>query len=105
MKTRTEAYVMTADVNSVGDMAQIEIVRKTVATSNKIARTAHKHACRYAMFKGEPEPKAPMLYRVSLKARLGKNNPAYEAKYKQQWIKAIKLEDAARIDVYVHEMR
>jgi hypothetical protein len=93
MKKRTENYIFTADPMSVNDMQQIEIVRKTVATSNMIA----KQRAKYADVK-------PVIYRVCLKARLGKSNPAY-AKYKNQWIKSIKLEDAQRLDVYVQERR
>ena len=90
MKQRTAAYVFTADVNSVADMQQIEVVRKTIATVNRRNREAAKWS-----------GKQPEIFRVTLKARLGKNNPAYAAKYRQQWIKSIKLEDAQRIDVYV----
>lgn len=89
-KQRTASYIMTADVNSVSDMQAIEVVRKTVATSNRLARQRAK-------WTGQK----PTIYRVCLKARLGKNNPAYATKYKHQWIKSIKLEDATRIDVYV----
>jgi hypothetical protein len=91
MKTRTSSYIFTADVLSVNDMQAIEIVRKTVATSNKIARDAAKKF-----------NTTLTLHRVCLKARLGKSNPAY-AKYKNQWIKSIKLEDAQRIDVYIQK--
>jgi len=94
MKARTDSYIMTADPLSIGDMAQIQLVRKTVAASNKLAKQRAKYS-----------GATPVLYRVCLKARLGKANPAYEAKYKQQWIKSIKLEDAQRIDVYVNERR
>lgn len=93
-KQRTDSYVMTADINSVVDMQSVEIVKKTVATSNKLARQRAK-------WTGEK----PTLYRVCLKPRLGKNNPAYATKYKHQWIKSIKMEDAVRVDVYIHERR
>ena len=90
MKTnRTDSYIFTADPMSTNDMQQIELVRKTVALSNKRARQIAKR-----------NGKEALIYRVCLKARLGKGNPAY-AKYKNQWIKSIKLEDAQRIDVYV----
>jgi hypothetical protein len=89
MKQRTDSYVMTADPMSVNDMQQIEIVRKTVRTSNTLAKQRAKYS-----------GITPVLYRVCLKARLGKGNPAY-AKYRNQWVQSIKLEDAQRIDVYV----
>jgi hypothetical protein len=92
-KPRTPNYIFTADPMSVNDMQQIDIVRKTVRTSNILAKQR-------ARWSGEK----PVIYRVCLKARLGKKNPAY-AKYRFQYIKSIKMEDAQRIDVYVQERR
>jgi hypothetical protein len=93
MKQRTDSYIFTADPMSVNDMQQIEIVRKTIAVANKRARASAKWSLT-----------TPKIYRVCLKARLGKGNPAY-AKYRGQWVQSIKLEDAQRIDVYVQERR
>jgi hypothetical protein len=104
MKKRTDSYLMTIDPMSCTDMEKIAIVRKTIAIGNKTKLQTHKWQVKRARRWGEPEPKAPTLHRVSLKARLGKNNPAY-AKYRDQYIKSIKLEDAQRIDVYIHERR
>ena len=92
-KPRTPNYIFTADPMSVNDMQQIDIVRKTVRTSNILAKQR-------ARWSGEK----PVIYRVCLKARLGKKNPAY-AKYRFHYIKSIKMEDAQRIDVYVQERR
>ena len=97
MKQRTDSYIMTADPMSVNDMQQIALVRKTVAASNKLARQRAKY------FGG-----APVIYRVCLKGRLGRNNPAagiYRNK-PTYWgrkgdYQSIKLEHAQRIDVYV----
>ena len=102
MKFRTDSYVMTADVNSIVEMSQIELVRKTVRASNKLAMNAYKWACKRAEYHGEPMPKKPKMYRVCLKARLGKGNPA-AVKYKGRYHYHVALEDAQRIDVYVHE--
>jgi len=88
-KVRTDAYMFTADPLSVGDMQMIETVRKTIRIVNKQAQLTSK-------WTREPAK----LFRVCLKARLGKGNPVY-AKYKNQYIKSIKLEDARTIDVYV----
>lgn len=90
MKKRTNAYVFTADVNSVADVQQIKVVRRTVAAINRRNRAAAKCS-----------DKEPEIFRVALKPRLGKNNPMYALKYKHQYIKSIKLEDAQRIDVYI----
>jgi hypothetical protein len=88
-KVRTDAYMFTADPLCVSDMQMIERVRKTIKAVNKQARQT-------STWKKEPA----QLFRVCLKARLGKGNPVY-AKYKDQYIKSIKLEDARTIDVYV----
>ena len=88
-KVRTDAYMFTADPLCVSDMQMIETVRKTITIVNKQARQTSR-------WMQEPAK----LFRVCLKARLGKENPAY-AKYKNQWIKSFKLEDARTIDVYV----
>jgi len=98
-KRTSDAYIFTADVNSVTDMNAVEIVRKTVATSNKIARLHYENKMKW---NPQSDLQKPKQYRVVLKPRLGKNNPAYATKYKNQWIKSIKMEDATRIDVYVH---
>lgn len=97
MKQRTDSYIFTADPLSVSDMQQIELVRKTVRVTNQRARQDAK-------WRGEK----PKLYRVCLKARLGRGNPAadiYRSKI-TYWgrkgdYQSIKLEHAQRIDVYV----
>lgn len=97
MKKRTDSYIFTADPLSVSDMQQIELVRKTVRVTNQRARQDAK-------WRGEK----PKLYRVCLKARLGRGNPAADI-YRSKttyWgrkgdYQSIKLEHAQRIDVYV----
>jgi len=88
-KARTDSYMFTADPLSVSDMNMIETVRKTIRTVNKNAIAVSKW-----------HNKTPVLFRVCLKARLGKGNPAY-AKYKDQYIKSFHMADAKTIDVYV----
>ena len=94
---RTDSYIFTADPLSSSDMQQIQLVRKTVAASNKIAKQAAKWS-----------GKTPTIYRVCLKGRIGKNNPdAYIYREKVTFwgrkgdYQSIKLEHAQRIDVYV----
>lgn len=97
MKQRTDSYIFTADPLSANDMQQIELVRKTVRVTNQRARQDAK-------WRGE----TPKLYRVCLKARLGRNNPAADI-YRNKttyWgrkgdYQSIKLEHAQRIDIYV----
>lgn len=102
---RCDAYVFTADVNSAVDMEKIDIVKKSVASINKSIMQAYQWQVRRAMYNGQMIPRKPALKRVTLKPRLGKNNPAYATKYKHQWIKSIKMEDAVRLDVYIHDRR
>lgn len=92
MKQRTDSYIFTADPMSVNDMQQIAIVRKTVAVANKRARSSAKWSGTKAK-----------IYRVCLKARLGKNNPASAFYRTRSDYQSIKLEHAQRIDVYVQE--
>ncbi len=110
MKKRTDSYVFTADPLSTTDMAQIAIVRKTVKAANARAMEEYKYAVQsYKRGYSATMPKKPKLYRVSLKARLGRNNPAADI-YKSKptyWgrfgdYQSIKLEHAQRIDIYVH---
>lgn len=104
MKQRTDSYLMTIDPLSVTDMEKLAIVRKTIATGNRLKLTTHKWQVKSARRWGEPEPKAPILHRVSLKGRLGKNNPA-AVKYRGRYHFHVAMEDAQRIDVYIHERR
>jgi enoyl-CoA hydratase/carnithine racemase len=77
MKQRTSSYIMTADPMSAGDMAQIQIIRKTVRASNALARRNHKFAVERAKYFGQPLPKAPTLYRVRLQGR-GPRKTSYQ---------------------------
>jgi hypothetical protein len=95
VKKRTDNYVMTVDPMSVTDAEKVSALRKTISAMNKVER---KRVARKLQYSGVREN--PIVWRVCLKGRLGKNNPA-AAKYKDQWIQSIKLEDATRIDVYV----
>ncbi len=89
---KSSSYLFTADVLCVSEMQEIERVRKAIAITNTFIRDNAKRTGN----------KKLITYRVCLKARLGKNNPA-ASKYRNQWIKSIKLEDAQRIDVYIWE--
>jgi hypothetical protein len=68
-KERTSNYIFTADPQSVADMQQIAIVKKTVKAMNDAARQAHVYARRNAIFRCEPVPKAPTMKRVRLLGR------------------------------------
>lgn len=104
MKQRTDNYVMTVDPMSVSDMQQIAVVRKTVAVGNKLKMRTYMQQCRIAYYSDHDQPLPPVLHRVTLKGRLGKNNPA-AAKYRGRYHFHVAMEDAQRIDVYIHERR
>jgi len=95
-------YICTVDKNADG-MAKIEELRQTIRAVNHIQRE-------YAKGTGE----TAVLYRVSLRGRLGRNNPSakkyqnlrkHYRGYGAHPYQTIKLADAARIDVYVYEQR
>lgn len=104
MKTRTDSYVMTIDPLSVSDIENLAIVRRTVSVGNKLKMRTYMWQCRTALYRNEDQPLPPVLHRVSLKGRLGKNNPA-ASKYKGRYHYHVAMEDAQRIDVYIHERR
>lgn len=98
MKNRSSSYIFTADPSSEEGQFQIEIVRKTVEISNKIAQ-------RQAKYLGIK----PVLSRVCVKGRLGVDNPNAQI-YRDKvtfWgrkgdYQSIKLAHAQRVDVYVY---
>lgn len=93
MKQRTPNYVFTADALSVADFNKIQTIRETVSILNKIARQTAQYT-----------NKDPVIYRVTVKGRLGKNNPnARKYRDSRCWnaYQTIKLEDAAYYDVYI----
>ena len=85
MKARTKRYVMTVNKDNLAEKYRLDIVRDTVKFFNK--HTDRK-------------------FYVKCHGRFGKNNPNL-AKYTNQhgninW-RDCRLEDAQRIDVYIHE--
>ena len=94
MKQRTPAYAFTVDPNSAVDMEKVEALRKGIRAVNAMNRL------KVQWKGGEPE-----IFRVTLKARLGKDNPAASI-YRSKRLygrgqQNILLEHAQRIDVYV----
>jgi outer membrane lipoprotein-sorting protein len=103
---RTTSYVFTADPQSVTDMQQIEIVKKSVKSMNDTAKNSHKWAVRRAEYNGTPLPKAPTLYRVRLMAR-GPRRAAAIADGRRKWAydSSLPQRHATHFDVYIHEVR
>ena len=103
---RTTSYIFTADPLSAADMQQIEIVKKTVRASNKLAMFNYTWARARAAYRCEPMPPKPPQYRVRLMGRGprrihakadGRHRTAYDSSLPQKY--------ATRFDVYVHEVR
>ena len=108
---RADSYIFTADAGSSADMQQIQLVKKTVRSSNRLAMQRYKWACRRAEYSGEPMPKKPELYRVRLMGR-GPRKIAYQdhlanGGYRmwQGFNSYLPQKYAERFDVYVHEIR
>ena len=108
MKQRTDSYIFTADAMSAADMQQIEVVRKTVKASNKLALQRWTWECKTAQHFGKPVPKKPTLYRVRLMPR-GPRKVAYQEHLSngghRLWMGFnvyLPQKYAQRFDVYVH---
>lgn len=92
---RTDAYIGTFYYEDAADMLQLQEVRKMVSNLNKSLK---EDGYRYR-------------FKVSLRGRLGKNNPNAE-KYRLAGhypafnrYQMIKLADATRVDAYIHKER
>jgi hypothetical protein len=108
---RVDSYIFTADCNSADDMLQINIVKKTVRASNRLAMQNYKSACKRAEYYGEQPPEKPMQYRVRLMGR-GARKVAYQDhvangghRMWQGFSSYLPQKYAERFDVYVHEVR
>lgn len=82
---KSKRYQFTGYIDDALSYFQLAELRKAVKTINKLS-------------KGQK-------YRVEVRGRLGKNNPAYESSYKYTWngTSYIRLADATRYDVYIYE--
>ena len=96
-KDRTDAYIGTFHYADAGDMLQLAEVRKMVSNLNKSLKSDGYE----------------YRFRVSLRGRLGKNNPNAE-KYRHAGnyhgfgghpYQMIKLADASHVDAYIHKER
>lgn len=108
---RSKSYVFTADVNSVADMQQIDIVKKSVKSINATAKQAHVYAVRRADYMREPLPKKPKLYRVRLMPRGPRKASYNDNLYKggnrvaSAYNSYLPQEYALKFDVYISEVR
>lgn len=106
---RTPAYQFTMDPLSGTDYEKLVAIKKAVASANHFANQEYKYAMERFEKGYGTKPTKPSLFRVSQKARLGKKSP-FASFYKNRTtfrgygnpFQSIKLEHAARIDVYIH---
>jgi hypothetical protein len=108
---RADSYIFTADANSAADMQQIDVVKKTVRASNRLAMQNYKWQCRRAQFNGNEMPKKPAQYRVRLMPR-GPRKASYEHNLATGGYRVwsgynsyLPQRYATRFDIYVHEVR
>jgi hypothetical protein len=103
---RAKSYVFTADPQSVTDMQQIVMIKKTVKAMNDQIKQAHRYAVRNAIFRGQPQPKEPTRYRVRLMGR-GPRRQASLKDYGRTHVYDAYLPQryAVKFDVYVSEVR
>ena len=103
---RTDAYVMTAHTKSAGDMLEIETVRKSVISINKINKRKEYWANRRleAGYKvKQSELKLPR-YRVTLHGRGPRTKQSIlDGKGFRGYDRELPLKYAEKIDVYIHE--
>ncbi len=106
MLNRTTSYVFTADPQSVADIQQIALVKKSVKCINDSTKLVHKYATMRANYNGQPLPKAPVLYRVRLMSR-GPRRAAARADGLRPWAydSSLPQRHATHFDVYIHEVR
>ena len=85
-KSRVFNYQFTGYDGDTESHMRLAELRKAVKTINKLANGSKK-------------------FRVEVRGRLGKYNPAYEESYKNTWngTSYIRLADATRWDVYLYE--
>jgi|TARA_Y100000114_G_scaffold72937_1_gene66821 hypothetical protein len=105
MSKRTDAYVMTAHTKSAGDMLEIETIRKSVISINKINKRKEKIAeYRYNTGWSDTPPQSLPRYRVTLHGRGPRTRQSIlDGKGFRGYDRELPLKYAERIDVYIHE--
>ena len=105
-RPRSNSYVFTADPNSVTDMQQIDLVKKTVKAMNDRAAENHKYACMRAKYYGQEMPKKPNRMRVRLMGRGPRRVAALaDGCRRSQYDSYLPQAHATRFDVYIAEVR
>lgn len=102
---RTDAYVMTAHTKSAGDMLEIETIRKSVISINKINKRKEKmNQYRFEHGYSKNQPQKLPRYRVTLHGRGPRTRQSIlDGKGFRGYDRELPLKYAERIDVYIHE--
>ena len=104
---RSKSYQFTADVNSVYDMMQIEILRTSIKSINSMARETdrineYRYDTGYVDILEASTPK----YRVSLMPRGPRRVAAWkDGRSPRAYDSTLPLRHVETIDVYIHERR
>jgi|TARA_R110000744_G_scaffold32457_1_gene75949 hypothetical protein len=103
--TRSNAYVMTAHVGSVGDMLELETIRKTVKIINKKAKENDRiNKNRYIHGWTDVEPRLTTKYRVNIMPRGPRAIHAIaDGRSPRAYDSTLPIRHAERLDVYIHE--
>ncbi len=102
---RTDAYVMTAHTKSAGDMLEIETIRKSVISINKLNKRKEKmNQYRFEHGYSKTPPQKLPRYRVTLHGRGPRTKYSIlDDKGFRGYDRELPLKYAERIDVYIHE--
>lgn len=102
---RTDAYVMTAHTKSAGDMLEIETIRKSVISINKINKQKEKtNQRRFEYGYSKTPPQKLPRYRVTLHGRGPRTKHSiYDGRGFRGYDRELPLKYAEKIDVYIHE--
>jgi hypothetical protein len=103
IKRYSKDYIFTARRDNASDASRLAQLKKSISVVNRDLRNRHRNESEYALLTNRPLPSyGPVQFRVCLKARLGKDNPA-AIKYRNRGfrVQTIAMADASRYDVYV----
>lgn len=102
MARSSENYIMTAHVESAGDMLELQTIRKTVKVINNTNKwKEHWHDYR---LRNTEEPLKLPRYRVKCQGRGPRASVAVEqGRHPRSYDRSLPLALAKRMDVYVYE--
>lgn len=102
--SRTNSYVMTAHVESVGDMLELQTVRNTIKTINKMSKETDR-INQYRYDSGWSDVLLPLTpkYRVNVMPRGPRTRAAIaDGRSPRAYDSCLPIRHAERLDVYIH---